>query len=148
MSYLSLLHIHGENSVKIAIVRGLIEQIQEGKVSCWKSQGQCFHSYQGCVNFRKNIPVASFTSILPTADFILFLHKTANQINWQRKNDGRVLFCTDAGQRLQIPQLKVSANIMQCLQYWTRTKSVYLYKICILLYTRITYGFISTTYTQ
>ena len=53
--------------------------------------------------FQENIPVASFTSILPTADFILFLHITANEINWQWKNDGRVIFCTDASQRLQIP---------------------------------------------
>ena len=53
--------------------------------------------------FQENIPEASFTSILPTADFNLFRHKMANEINWQRKNDGRVLFCTDAGQRLQIP---------------------------------------------
>jgi hypothetical protein len=35
------------------------------------------------VNFKKNIPVASFTSILPTADFIYFV------IKWLMKSIGK-----------------------------------------------------------
>ena len=77
-------------------------------------QGGAYKTILSVIN--TNSPAASFTSILPTADFILFLHITANEINWQWKNDGRVIFCRDARQRLQIPQLKVSANIMQCIK--------------------------------
>ena len=34
------------------------------------------------------------------------LHEMSDKVDWQRENDGRVLFGTDAGQGLQVTQLQ------------------------------------------
>ena len=56
-----------------------------------------------------------------------FGHEMCEQVNWQRKNDGRILLGTDARQGLQVAQLqsnkkgveKNDVTYIDCALTWT-----------------------------